>query len=66
MSVASTGMLAGSVSSAPLYLTLIAQSQFFIKFRWTEPIALGGIPLTQYRVFWDKSNPGTSDLSKFE
>lgn len=30
------------------------------------PTSLGGIPLTQYRIFWDKSHPGTSDLALFE
>jgi len=35
LSIASSGMLAGSVASEPLLLTLITQSQFYIKFSWT-------------------------------
>lgn len=65
LSVASQGMLAGSVSSEPLLLSLITQSQFYVKFEWTAPLNLGGIPLTQYRVYWDAENLGTSDLSLF-
>jgi len=65
LSVASAGMLGGSVPSEPLLLTLITQSQFYIKFSWTQPSNLGGVPLTQYRIYWDKNTPGTDDLSLF-
>jgi hypothetical protein len=58
-------MLAGSISSEPLFLTLITQSQFYIKFEWTQPLDLGGIPLTQYRVYWDADNLGSTDLDLF-
>jgi hypothetical protein len=34
LSVASPGMLAGSVASSPLSITLVQQTQFYIKFSW--------------------------------
>lgn len=58
-------MIAGAKPSVPLFLTLVAQSQFFIKFSWTEPTSLGGIPLTQYRIYGDYGNLGTTNLTKF-
>jgi hypothetical protein len=65
LSVASPGMLAGSVASKPLQLTLVTQSQFYIKFSWMTPEELGGIPLTQYKIYWDYGNLGTSDTNLF-
>lgn len=60
-----SGFLAGAVPSVPLDLTLVSQSQFQIKFSWTVPTNLGGIPLASYRIYWDYGNLGTSVTSLF-
>lgn len=59
LSLESAGMLAGSVPTEPLDLELVAQSQFQIKFQWTQPSDLGGIPLTHYAIYWDYGVLGT-------
>jgi hypothetical protein len=61
----SLGMLAGSIPTQPLLPTLVSQSQFRIQFSWTAPTNLGGIPLTQYSIFWDLGNTGTTNSSLF-
>lgn len=57
----SAGMLAGSVASQPLDLQLVSQSEFQIKFEWTAPTDLGGIPLTKYSIYWDNTILGETD-----
>jgi titin len=65
LSIESASMLAGSVPSAPLDLQLVSQSEFQIKFSWTEPEDLGGIPLIQYAIYWDYGVVGTQITSMF-
>ena len=65
LSTSSPGMLAGSIPSQPLLPVLVSQSQFQIKFSWSVPASLGGIPLTQYSIFWDLGNTGTTNLDLF-
>lgn len=59
LSSESSGMIAASVSSEPFDLRMVSQSEFQIKFEWTQPEDLGGIPLTQYRIYWDYGVLGT-------
>lgn len=61
----SVGMLSGSIPTQPLLPTLVSQSQFQIKFSWTAPTNLGGIPLTQYSIYWDYGNTGTTNTDLF-
>lgn len=65
LTTSSVGMLAGSIPSQPLLPTLVSQSQFRIQFSWTAPTSLGGIPLTQYLIYWDIGNTGTTNLDLF-
>lgn len=64
-SLESAGMLAGSVASQPLDLQLVSQSEFQIKFEWTVPSSLGGVPLTKYSIYWDNTVLGETDKSLF-
>jgi hypothetical protein len=53
--------MAANFPDQPLVPIMVSQSPYVIKFRWIAPYD-GGMPITNYQIYWDGVNPGSGNF----